>query len=286
MNKYKHFALPYLVWMIVFTFLPIILMVVLSFLSMEGFNLRNASFGFSAFQKTFNREIIIAFVSSIKLASIATVFCILFGYPVAYIVSKLKLNNKFTFLLILILPMFTNMLLRVNTINKLLLPESFLKNVFGVSLNLSGTEFAVVLVMVIVYLPFMIFPIFTVLEKIDPSLLEASRDLGANNIKTFMKVTLPLSLKGVSSGVIMVFLPAATSFTIPQIVSRGKIKLIGNIIEDKLGLAQAGSATDYPVGSLISIVILLIVMGALYIISKVDSEGETLLWLIIQVFHP
>jgi spermidine/putrescine transport system permease protein len=263
--------------MIVFTFLPIILMVVLSFLSMEGFNLRNASFGFSAFQKTFNREIIIAFVSSIKLASIATVFCILFGYPVAYIVSKLKLNNKFTFLLILILPMFTNMLLRVNTINKLLLPESFLKNVFGVSLNLSGTEFAVVLVMVIVYLPFMIFPIFTVLEKIDPSLLEASRDLGANNIKTFMKVTLPLSLKGVSSGVIMVFLPAATSFTIPQIVSRGKIKLIGNIIEDKLGLAQAGSATDYPVGSLISIVILLIVMGALYIISKVDSEGETLL---------
>lgn len=275
MNKYRGFATPYLIWMIILTFSPIILMLVLSFIQMEGFNISNASLSFSAFQKTFNRESMIAFSNSIKLATIATVLCVLIGYPVAYIVSKLKMKNKFSFLLILILPMFTNMLLRVNTINRLLLPEGFLNNVFGISLNYSGTEFAVVLVMVIVYLPFMIFPIFTVLEKIDPSLLEASRDLGANNWKSFLKVTLPLSLKGVSSGIIMVFLPTATSFTIPQIVSRGRIKLIGNIIEEKLGLTNA--AVDYPVGSLISIIILVIVMGALYIISRVDSEGETLL---------
>ncbi|MFA7435038.1 MAG: ABC transporter permease [Bacilli bacterium] len=277
MNKYKHFATPYLIWMIVLTIIPILLMLVLSFMKMEGFKVNEAIFSFTTFQKTFNRETAIAFSNSLKLATIATVLCIFLGYPVAYIVSRLKIKNKFSFLLILILPMFTNMLLRVNTINKLLLPEGFLKNVFGISLNLSGTEFAVVLVMVIVYLPFMIFPIFTVLEKIDPSLLEASKDLGANDRKSFFKVTLPLSLKGVSSGIIMVFLPSATSFTIPQIVSLGRIKLIGNIIEDKLGLSLSGSAVDYPVGSLISIVILVVVMGALYIISKVDSEGETLL---------
>jgi len=275
MNNYKKFALPYLVWMIIFCIIPFLLMVALSFMDMEGFNLSEAKFSFSAFQKTFNREIAIAFSTSIKLATIATVFCILIGYPVAYIISRSNIKNKFSVLLILILPMFTNMLLRVNTINRLLLPEGFLKNVFGISIDLSGTEFAVVLVMVIVYLPFMIFPVFTVLEKIDPSLLEASKDLGANNWKTFLKVTLPLSLKGVSSGIIMVFLPAATSFTIPQIVSRGKIKLIGSIIEEKLGLATA--AVDYPVGSLISVLILVIVLGALYIISKVDSEGETLI---------
>lgn len=275
MKKYRVLATPYLVWMIILTFIPILLMVVLSFMGMEGFNFNNAKFSLSAFEKTFNRENIIAFTNSIRLASIATILCVIIGYPVAYIVSKFKNSNKFSILLILILPMFTNMLLRVNTINKLLLPEGFMKNVFGISLNYSGTEFAVVLVMVIVYLPFMIFPIFTVLEKIDPSLLEASRDLGANNRKTFMKVTLPLSLKGVSSGIIMVFLPTATSFTIPHIVSRGTIKLIGNIIEEKLGLATA--AVDYPVGSLISIVILVIVMGALYIISRIDAEGETLL---------
>lgn len=275
MTRYRKLATPYLIWSIILTILPILLMLGMSFLDMEGLNFSTARISISSFQKTFNREYLIAFTNSIKLAAIATLLCVIIGYPVAYIVSKLNIANKFSFLLILILPMFTNMLLRVNTINRLLLPEGFMKNVFGISLNFSGTEVAVVLVMVIVYLPFMIFPIFTVLEKIDPFLLEASKDLGANDFQSFLQVTLPLSLKGVSSGIIMVFLPSATGFTIPYIVSRGNIKLIGNIIEEKLGLTN--QTVDYPVGSLISILILIIVMGALYVISRVDSEGETLL---------
>jgi len=275
MNKYRVFATPYLVWMLILTVVPIFLMVALSFMEIDGLAIGTAKFSLAAFTKTFKREYLLAFTHSIKLAGLATLFCIIIGYPVAYIITNLKIANRFTFLLILILPMFTNLLLRVNTINRLLLPEGFLKNVFGISLNFSGTEAAVVLVMVVVYLPFMIFPIYTVLEKIDPSLIEASKDLGANNFQTFRQVTLPLSLKGVSSGIIMVFLPCATSFTIPYIVSKGNIKLIGNIIEEKMGLTN--QLSDYPVGSLISILILVIVMGALYLISKVDAEGETLL---------
>lgn len=275
MNKYRTFATPYLIWMLILTVVPIILMLVLSFLEIEGLAMDTAKFSLAAFEKTFKREYLIAFAHSIELAGLATILCIIIGYPVAYIISNLKIANRFTFLLVLLLPMFTNLLLRVNTINKLLLPEGFMKNVFGISLNYSGTEAAVVLVMVIVYLPFMIFPIYTVLEKIDPSLIEASKDLGANNFQTFRQVTLPLSLKGVSSGIIMVFLPCATSFTIPYIVSKGNIKLIGNIIEEKMGLTN--QLSDYPVGSLISILILVVVMGALYIISKIDAEGETLL---------
>ena len=262
--------------MLVFTLIPIVLLFVISFLEMRSLNFASARFSFAAFSKTFDSVYIKAFVKSIVLAAIATAFCILIGYPLAYIVSTLNIANRFSFLLILIMPMFTNMLLRVNTINKLLRPESFLKNLFGISLNISGSETAVVLVMVLMYLPFMVFPIFTVLEKIDPSLLEASRDLGANNFKTFLKVTLPLSLKGISSGIIMVFLPCATSFTIPYIVSEGKMKLIGNIIEDKMGLGNV-ITTDYPVGSLLSIIILIAVMGSLWLISKIDAEGETLL---------
>ncbi len=262
--------------MLVFILIPIVLLFVISFLEMRSLNFASARFSFAAFSKTFNSVYINAFVKSIVLAAIATAFCILIGYPLAYIVSTLNIANRFSFLLILIMPMFTNMLLRVNTINKLLRPESFLKNLFGISLNISGSETAVVLVMVLMYLPFMVFPIFTVLEKIDPSLLEASRDLGANNFKTFLKVTLPLSLKGISSGIIMVFLPCATSFTIPYIVSEGKMKLIGNIIEDKMGLGNV-ITTDYPVGSLLSIIILIAVMGSLWLISKIDAEGETLL---------
>ena len=276
MKRFKRFAWPYFFWMLVFTLIPIVLLFVISFLEMRSLNFASARFSFAAFSKTFNSEYIYAFVKSIVLAAIATAFCILIGYPLAYIVSTLNIANRFSFLLILIMPMFTNMLLRVNTINKLLRPESFLKNLFGISLNISGSETAGGLVMVLMYLPFMVFPIFTVLEKIDPSLLEASRDLGANNFKTFLKVTLPLSLKGISSGIIMVFLPCATSFTIPYIVSEGKMKLIGNIIEDKMGLGNV-ITTDYPVGSLLSIIILIAVMGSLWLISKIDAEGETLL---------
>lgn len=276
MKRFKRFAWPYFFWMLVFTLIPIVLLFVISFLEMRSLNFASARFSFAAFSKTFNSVYINAFVKSIVLAAIATAFCILIGYPLAYIVSTLNIANRFSFLLILIMPMFTNMLLRVNTINKLLRPESFLKNLFGISLNISGSETAVVLVMVLMYLPFMVFPIFTVLEKIDPSLLEASRDLGANNFKTFLKVTLPLSLKGISSGIIMVFLPCATSFTIPYIVSEGNMKLIGNIIEDKMGLGNV-ITTDYPVGSLLSIIILIAVMGSLWLISKIDAEGETLL---------
>jgi len=276
MNKFKRFAWPYFVWMIIFTVIPIILLILVSFLEMRSLNFSTAKFSFSAFSKGFNSLYLKAFYRSIVLAAIATTLCIIIGYPIAYIVSNLNVANRFSFLLILIMPMFTNMLLRVNTINKLLKANSLLKSILGFSLNISGTETAVILVMVLMYLPFMVFPIFTVLEKIDPSLLEASRDLGANNFKSFLKVTLPLSIKGVSSGIIMVFLPCATSFTIPYIVSDGNMKLIGNIIEDKMGLGQVIS-TDYPVGSLLSIIILIVVMGALWLISKVDAEGETLL---------
>ena len=219
MKRFSRFAWPYFLWMLVFTVVPIILLLIISFLDMRSLNFSTAKFSLAAFSKNFNSVYISAFLKSIELAAIATVLCIIIGYPIAYIVSNLNIANKFSFLLILIMPMFTNMLLRVNTINKLLRPESLLKNLFGISLNISGSETAVILVMVLMYLPFMVFPIFTVLEKIDPSLLEASRDLGANNFKTFLKVTLPLSLKGISSGIIMVFLPCATSFTIPYIVS-------------------------------------------------------------------
>ncbi|MCK9537080.1 MAG: ABC transporter permease, partial [Bacilli bacterium] len=198
MKKFKRFAWPYFFWMFVFTVIPIFLLFAMSFIEMKSLNFSTARFSFSAFSKSFNPIYLNAFTNSIRLALIATVLCIIIGYPLAYIVSNLNITNRFSFLLILIMPMFTNMLLRVNTISKLLKPESILKNVLGISLNISGSEKAVVLVMVLMYLPFMVFPIFTVLEKIDPSLLEASRDLGANNFKTFLKVTLPLSVKGIS----------------------------------------------------------------------------------------
>jgi len=152
--------------------------------------------------------------------------------------------------------MWTNMLLRLKAVQLISLPEGFFKNTFGISFDFYGTSSAVILGMVLMYLPFMIFPIYTVLEKIDDSLLEAAQDLGANKVKSFMKVTLPLSLKGVTSG----------------ILGGERIQLIGNIIERFFKRSFM-----YNLGSLLSLIIIILVIGSLFIISRIDEEGETLL---------
>jgi spermidine/putrescine transport system permease protein len=258
--------------MLVLVAVPLLMMMVLSFLDIRGVDWKTASFSLQNFSEAFNPVYIQAFFRSLRLAGITTIISLLLGYPVSYIIWKSTIRHKYLILLILILPMWTNMLLRIQSLNRILLPEGFLKNVFGISSNLSGTEFSVILAMVMMYLPFMIFPIYTVLEKIEPSLLEASQDLGASKIKTFQKVTLPLSFKGISSGIIMVFLPCAMGFAIPEIMSGGNMLLIGTIIEQKFK-----QGTGYNVGSLISLVVIVFVFLALWVIGKVDEEGETLL---------
>ncbi|MCR5307770.1 MAG: ABC transporter permease [bacterium] len=273
MNKFKKLAIPYLLWMSLLVLIPLVLMIIMSFLDMQYIEINNAKFTLANFPKAFNKTYISAFLKSMKLSIIATIGCVIIAYPIAYIISKIKFVGKSLLLVIFILPMWTNMLLRIETINKMLDKNGLLQSLTHIRLNMAGTEFAVICVMIIVYLPFMIFPIYTILEKIDNSLIEASADLGATPTKSFMKVTLPLSLKGVSSGVTMVFLPCMMGFTIPQIVSNGKVVLIGNIIEQKF----KGSTGQYNIGMLISVLIIFIILIAIWIISKLDPEGETLI---------
>ena len=272
MKKFAKLSLPYLFWMVLLVIIPLLLMIVLAFLDIQGLDFKNASFSLDNFKTTFTSVYIKAFFESIKFAFITTIICILIAYPSAYFISRSNLKFKGLILVLFILPMWSNMLLRIQTLNRMLLPEGFMNEVFGFSSNIAGTDFSVVLAMVMLYLPFMVFPIYTVLEKIDYSLIEASQDLGANNRKTFQKVTFPLSLKGVASGVIMVFLPCATGFTIPEIMSGGNMILIGTIIEQKFK-----QGVSYNIGSLISMVIIVIIFLGIYLIGKFDAEGETLL---------
>lgn len=272
MKRFSKLALPYSIWMIVLVVIPLILMIGLSFINSNGFDLKGASFTFNNIVELGNPTYLKAFLYSLLFSTVATIICLLIGYPIAYIISTSKIRNKYLVLLIIILPMWTNMLLRLKILQLISLPNGFFKNTFGISFDFYGTWQAIVLGMVLMYLPFMIFPIYTVLEKIDNSLLEASQDLGANKFKTFVKVTLPLSLKGVTSGVIMVFLPCAMGFTISDVLGGGNYQLIGNIVERFFK-----HSNDYNLGSLISLVVILLVIGSLFIIGKVDEEGETLL---------
>lgn len=273
MSKFKKFSIPYIIWLVVFVAIPLILLILVAFSTMtSSISFKDYTFDTSHILEAFSSVNNYALLNSLKYSLITTAGCILLGYPVALIISMSKLKNKYLMILIIIFPMWICMILRLKILNYMF--SGLFESVFHIPLDISGTEFAVILVMIIMYLPFMILPIFTQLQKIDRSLFEASADLGASPAKTFLKVTLPLSMKGVTSGIIMVFLPSATGFAIPQIIGNGNINLIGNYIERYF---VSGGSSQYNVGSVVSLVILIAVLGSLFIISKTDAEGDTLI---------
>jgi len=282
MNRFKKLSIPYLVWMIIFTGIPLLLMVLFAFSTIQSFlaytfNISEHSFTAANLSSLFSLVFVKAFGRSLLYACIATILALLLGYPIAYFISKSNFKHKYLFLLIFIMPMWTNMLLRIQTINNLLSANSFFTHVLGFTLDLSEAKaLKIILVMTFVYLPFMIFPIYTVLEKIDKSIYEASNDLGAGAVKTFFKVTLPNSTKGIFSGVMMVFLPAAMGFTIPKIVTGEdpNYSMVGSLIERQF----KSSNVMYNICSMYSLIIIIFVLGSLYIISRIDEDGETLLW--------
>ena len=203
--------------------------------------------------------------NSLVIAFWTTIICLLIGYPVAYFISFSNLKHKVLILLCMILPMWCNSMLRILSWYKL-----FSSDLLS-GLSLIGSKGAVIFVTVTTYLPFMIFPIYTILEKLDRSLIEASKDLGVPAWKTFFKVTLPLSLDGAISGMIMVFLPAATGFAISAIIGDGKVNMIGNIIENMFK-----TANNYNLGSLLSIFVSVIIIFVLIVLGKTKKEDGIL----------
>ena len=168
--------------------------------------------------------------------------------------------------------MWTNILLRIEALSYLMQPHNIITNLFNVTgVDILGTDLAIIIGLVFTYLPFVILPIYTALEKIDPSLEEAALDLGMTQTKKFWKVIFPLSLKGMVSGSIMVFLPCFSGFAVPKVLGAGNVLLIGNIIE------QNFSNMNYNIGSVLAFLVLVLILGSILLINKFDKEGETLL---------
>ena len=266
-------ARPYLIWLYIFALFPAVIMIFLMFVDTEGIRFESMQASIENFQILTEKSTIIAFFNSLKYSVVTTAVCIFFGYLIAYMLYKSKIKNKYLILILLILPMWTNILLRVNALASVFKPNNILTSIFGIQegWNIIGTDLAIYLGMVFTYLPFMVMPIYTSLEKIDPLLHEAALDLGMTEFKKFWKVIVPLSLKGVVSGSIMVLLPCLSGFAIPKVLGDGNITLIGNIIE------QSFMSMSYNQGSVLAIVILIIILGSILLVSKVDKEGSTLL---------
>lgn len=273
---FKKLAIPYFVWLYVLAIIPFLIMIVLAFVSNEGMDFSNFTFTLSNFRQLATSSTLIAFRNSFTYATIATVSCMVIGYMIAYAIFRSHFKNKFLVMTILILPMWSNILLRIEALKNLMEPHNIITDILAkigihVGLDFAGTPLAVIIGLIATFIPFMVLSIYTALEKIDYSLEEAALDLGLTETKKFWKVVFPLSLKGIVSGSIMVFLPCMSGFAIPEILGQGNIVLIGNVID------QHFRNMNYNIGALLADVILIVILGAILLVNKFDKEGETLI---------
>lgn len=278
-DKTKYFSYPYIVWMSIFILLPSFLVLLYSITTKESNGITTIQFTLENYKMFFNSLYISILWDSISLAAISTIICLFLGYPAAYIIANTNSSRRNTLLFLCILPMWMNMLLRTYAWMTILgnngLINNFLEFIGLQKLNLLYTKGATVMGMVYNFIPFMILPIYTALSKMDIGLIEAADDLGADKKTVFRKITLPLSMPGVISGIIMVFMPAVSTFIIPQLLGGNKNMMIGNLIE-KLFILNG----DWNFGSAISIIMMIIILISMSIMNKfdVDKEGGARLW--------
>lgn len=211
-------------------------------------------------------------ITSIWLAIIATLICLLLGYPVAYIISRMNFSKQKIMIMLIMLPMWMNFLLRTYAWMTILENNGLLNKLFGLiglgPFRFINTPGAVVLGMVYNYLPFMILPLYSIMTKIDERTIEAARDLGAGSKNIFTRIVLPLSTPGITSGITMVFVPAVSTFIISKMLGGGKNMLIGDLID----LQFLGNAYNPHLGSAISLVLMVFILLCLSITNSMDSD--------------
>lgn len=288
--KRSLFAAPYTLWMILFTIVPVILIAYYAFTDASGaFTLDNfrhfwdSNFAKNQLYASLGPEAE-AFISrgtvnvdtlvySLWMAFLCTVICLLLGYPAALFMADRNMKLGSSLVVLFIIPMWMNFLLRTIAWMSLLEDQGLI-NQFLRWLGFNGAQLmynsgAVLLGMVYNFLPFMVFPIYTVLSKQDPKLGEAAQDLGCNELRTFTRVTLPLSLPGVISGITMVFMPSVTTFFIPRMLGGGNSMMFGDLIE--LNFLTEG---NWNTGSALSLIMMILILVSLSILRKADPKGE------------
>ncbi len=258
-------AAPHIVWMIMFIIAPMLFVLYFAFTDDSG----NFSFENILSLSSYSN----VFILSIAFALIATVVCLLIGYPLAYFMAKSKPRIQKILMVLIMLPMWCNLLIRTYALMALLdnggLLNSFLESIGLDKVYIVGSDAGVILGMVYDFLPYMVLPIFTTMSKLDKKYLEAAHDLGCNSFQTMTKVIMPLTVSGVISGVTMVFVPSISTFYISQKLGAGKIDLIGDTIERLFK-----NTSTYNVGAAISLVMMVLILISVCIMNKFsDDEG-------------
>ena len=256
---------PYLLWSVLFTVAPLLMVVFYAFTDKSGALSFNSMSQITDYFPTV--------LLSILYGLAATVICLILGYPFAYFLSRHTERTQRTIVLLVMLPMWMNFLIRTYSLMTILgdsgVINGLLTKLHLQNVHLINTSGAVILGMVYNFLPYMILPIYSVLSKLDISLVEAARDLGSDKLNTFKRVILPLSVPGLLSGITMVFVPCVSTFYITQKLGGGQIVLIGDVIE-----AQFQSANNYNLGAALSFVLMILIFICLGVVNHFDSRSE------------
>ena len=269
MMKLKMFSVPYLVWMIIFILVPLLMVAYFAFTNESG--------GFTMENVSNVGQYANIFVRSIWLSVIATAICLVVAYPIAFILSRMEKHKQGTMLMIVMLPMWMNFLLRTYAWMTLLGNNGIINYLLGLvglgPFKLINTSGAVVLGMVYNYLPFMILPLYSVMEKIDKSVIEAAADLGCSSRSILFRVIVPLSLPGITSGITMVFVPAISTFIISRMLGGGSNLLIGDLIE----MQFLGNSYNPHLGAAISLVLMVIILMIMTVMNQFSPDDQVLI---------
>ena len=271
-KQFRSMTYPYVLWITVMIVVPMLLIVLYAFTT-SGNDVLTFQFTLENFKRFVTDSIFLAVLGrSLYIAVVTTLVCILLGYPIAYIIAQFSDRGNTIAILLITMPTWVNMLVRTYAWLGILKDDGVLNGflgLFGIGpVQMLHTSFAVILGMVYNFLPFMILQIHTSLAKMDKNLLDAANDLGANPRTAFLRVTLPLSLPGVISGITLVFLPAVSSFFIPKLLGGGQYVLIGNLIE-----SQFLTSGDWNFGSAISMIMAIIIMVSMHFTRKADVSA-------------
>ena len=265
--KKTWFAFPYILWIIGFTLIPLGLVLYYAFTGADGgFTLANVL----AITEPVHLK---SLWTSLKMAFLTTLICFILAYPLGLVLCSLNLKKSNFIIFLFILPMWMNFLLRTLAWQTLLEKNGVINGILSFlhlpNIAIINTPWAIILGMVYNFLPFMILPIYNVLEKIDDNTINAAKDLGANNFQTLIHIWIPLSIPGIISGITMVFVPALTTFVISSLLGGSKILLIGNVIEQEFT-----KGSNWHLGSGLSLVLMIFILLSMALIAKYDKEGE------------
>lgn len=275
-RKYLTTIFPATLWMIGFFVIPIFLIVLVSFCTRGEVGDVVYKFTFSNYLRLANPLYADIFLKSILISLYTTVFCLLFGYPFAFIVANAKKKYKPIFLLLIMLPFWTNSLVRTYAMIILLRTEGIINTVLlhlgiiNAPLHMMYNNFAVMVGMIYMMFPFMVLPLYTSIEKLDRRLLDAASDLGANPVKKFLKIILPLTKGGIVSGSLLVFVPTLGLFFITDLMGGSKVVLMSNLIKN-----QFLTARDWPFGSAISVILIAVMVTVILLNSKMGGTKES-----------